>query len=160
MEEKEKQKNRGTTKRRGTGNSRVVRNSLLWVRSWPMLPPGAMSELMALQQQGSVTKYQADVPSLGCHSRTGWCRRAVQSWPHSSPGNCGRAGLEAGEQGSSPYLASCSPRELRPHIVGVAGEPVLRMWAWESWPYLLSSLVDKGGITSPPSHLQQVGDLA
>ena len=27
MEEKEKQKNRGTTKRRGTGNSRVVRNS-------------------------------------------------------------------------------------------------------------------------------------
>lgn len=39
--------------------------------SWPVLPLGAMSGLMALQQQGSVTKDQAGVPGLGCHSGTG-----------------------------------------------------------------------------------------
>lgn len=93
MEKKEKQRGVCTMRRGRTGDSRIVRNSLLppksMVRSWPVLPPRAMSPSMALQQQEFVTtKGEVEVPGLGCHQEAG-------SWPHPHLGIMGKLALEA-----------------------------------------------------------------
>lgn len=95
-------------KRGRIGDSRVVKNSLIWVALvatqdhggvWPVLLPGAIFESVVLQHQGSVPhKGQADVPDLGFCPETCWCLRAIQNWPHPHLGIMGELALGAWEQ--------------------------------------------------------------
>jgi hypothetical protein len=82
-------------------------------------------------------------PGLGCCPGTCSCLRAVQTWPHSSPGHCGGTDPEY-VRAEDLTLCTSQLQYLRKqslHIAGVAGEPALRVWSRESSPLPLVSQV-------------------
>jgi hypothetical protein len=128
-------------RRDGFGDSRVVRNSLIWVmpskamvRSWPTQPPRATSESMALKQQRSVTtKGQADI--------------SVAVWEHANVWGLGRGHGRMFLTGLLPLACSaCSlieprlPAQSWSHPQG-AFPPwslIEKMpYSWISWRHLL-----------------------
>ena len=124
MEEKEKQKDVGTMKNWRLEGSEEQPDVSSWLchlglwQSWPVLPLGATSEFMVLQQQRSVTtKGQVDIPDLSCSLETCWYLRAMQNWIYPSPGLCGRAGPGGGRARElTQLLATCSNPKSIPHI--------------------------------------------
>jgi hypothetical protein len=55
------------------------------VGSWFVLPLRATCTSVSLKQQGSVTtQSQSNVPAVGCHKRSSWHLRNVQSWLYPS----------------------------------------------------------------------------
>jgi hypothetical protein len=133
------------------------------VESHFVLPLGATSGLVALQQWKSVTtKGQADDPGLECCPGTCWYLGAMQNWHQPFPGLHGRPGSgsmtarvwplssppfmilppEASKKIGSTRVMTAGEQALHSAwAVKLAldredsGKPSLRVWAQESWLY-------------------------
>lgn len=70
-------------------NSRMVRNSLMWVACAATWGHDTVAAGVCVNVHGPcTTKGHADVPGLGCHLWACWCLKAAQSWFLPSSGQC------------------------------------------------------------------------